>query len=252
MQAFFKQYKVDVIIASHSHPGHCSSLWMMNGKDVPIFVPRESGDDFGDPNALATRFVREPAARALWIGLATTAGGFRPCPPTHFYDGKSSFDIGSHKLLAIHTPGHTRDHYCFFEELSGVMLGFDLDLSALGPSYYSPESDIASYQASLELVKSYAPSVYVSAHRGVLRKNIPQALDRFGAVIARRDQAILDLLAAPVPTSELLEKRLFFPSFPDNLRPLYNEWESTMLDKHLTLLMERGLVGKMLRGWQRI
>jgi glyoxylase-like metal-dependent hydrolase (beta-lactamase superfamily II) len=252
MQAFFKQFKVDVVIASHSHPNHCSSLWMLQGKEIPLFVPKESGDDFGDLAALAQRFVRTPVARNLWAGLATQRGGFRPCPPTHFYDGKSSFDLGSHKLLAVHTPGHTRDHYCFFEELSGVMLGFDVDLSALGPSYYSPESDISSYQASIELVKSYKPSVFVSSHRGVLRKGIPQALERFAAVLDRRDTALLALLEAPLSSQELAAKHLFFPDFPEDLAPLYQEWELTMLEKHLTLLMERGQLGRTVRGWQRI
>ncbi|MCP4250691.1 MAG: lipoyl(octanoyl) transferase LipB, partial [bacterium] len=42
MQRFQRDYPVDVVVASHSHPGHLSGLFLFEGR--PIFVPSQSTD----------------------------------------------------------------------------------------------------------------------------------------------------------------------------------------------------------------
>ncbi|MFH1531601.1 MAG: MBL fold metallo-hydrolase [Pseudomonadota bacterium] len=241
MQRFHRDHPVDVVVASHSHPGHLSALFLF--EDRPIFAPSQSRDSFGDLDALAERFVEDPEARRIWTALHRKVLGFRNVEFTHAYDGQTSLDLETVKLDAIHTPGHTVDHHCFYEETSGTLLAFDIDLAPAGPFYVHRESNLEDYRASLHLIRSYEPRLLVSSHLGVLRTDIHGAIDRFMGILDQRDERIIAALRdRPRTPAELASERLLIPSFPTNLAPIYREWETRMLRLHLDGLLERDRV----------
>ena len=86
------------------------------------------------------------------------------------------------------------DHHCFYEETTGTLLAFDIDLSPAGPFYVHRESNLEDYRASLHLIRSYEPQLLVSSHLGVLRTDIRGAIDRFMAILDQRDERILAAL----------------------------------------------------------
>jgi len=237
MAAFLRSHPVDVAFASHSHPGHLASFWLLDG--TPLFAPVQSKTSFGNLEKLAERFVEDESARKLWIALYRKVLGFRDVTHTHTYDGQTGLDLQTLKLAAVHTPGHTTDHHCFFEEHTGTLLAFDLDLSTAGPFYCSRESDLESFRASLHLIRSYEPEVLVSSHMGVLRTGITEAIDRFLAVLDDRDRRILAATQEPVPLEQLVDRHLLIPRFPENLAPIYREWERRMLRAHLERLQDQ-------------
>ena len=238
---FAAKHPVDAFVASHSHPGHISGLHVL--EDCPIFAPELGVEEFGNLERLGLRFVSDSAARRLWTSVQRKVVGFRDVVHTHTYNGQSSFDMGDIKLDAIFTPGHTCDHHCFFEEHTGVLLAFDMDLSPAGPFYVCPESSLDDYRASLHLLRSYEPSVFVSGHLGVLREGISDAINQFLAVIDRRNNVVIELLGdAPVPVEALAKRHLFIPRFHQKLEPLYREWEARMLTLHLSELASDGRI----------
>ncbi len=241
MQRFRRDYPVDVVVTSHSHPGHLSGLFLFD--DRPIFAPSQSKDSFGNLDALAERFVEDPEARQLWSALQRKVLGFKDVAFTHTYDGQTSLDLETMKLDAIHAPGHTMDHHCFYEETSGTLLAFDIDLGPAGPFYVHRESNLEDYRASLHLIRSYEPQLLVSSHLGVLRTDIRGAIDRFMAILDERDGKIIAALQdRPRPVEDLASDRLLIPTFPKNLEPVYREWESRMLKQHLDGLVEQGRI----------
>ncbi len=249
MQRFRKDHPVDVVIASHAHPGHLSGLFLFDGR--PIFIPSQSQETFGNLDALAERFVANPEARAIWKALQSKVLGFRDVGYTHTYDGQTSLDLETLKLDAIHTPGHTVDHHCFYEETTETLLAFDIDLGPAGPFYVHRESNLEDYRASLLLIRSYEPKLLVSSHLGVLRKGIREAIDRFLAVLDERDERIVGALKdAPRSLDDLVGDRLLIRSFPKNLAPIYREWETRMLRQHLDLLVEQARVTPAAGGYR--
>lgn len=249
MQRFCRDYPVDVVIASHSHPGHLSGLFLFS--DLPIFVPSQSKDSFGNLDALAERFVEDPEARQIWADLQRKVLGFKDVGFTHTYDGQTSLDLETVKLHAIHTPGHTVDHHCFYEETTGTLLAFDIDLGPSGPFYVHRESSMEDYRASLHLIRSYDPKLLVSSHLGVLKSDIQGAIDRFLAVLDIRDEKIIAALKdRPRPLEDLASDRLLIPSFPKNLTLIYQEWEARMLKQHLAGLIEQGRVATTGEGYR--
>jgi len=138
LQQLKKRFEIDQIINSHTHPDHSAGNWVFQGK--PIHVPLEGFDTSGDVVALSKRFVNEKLARN-WQRFAQETMGFQDCRPTRTYKEGQLFTFGETALRAIHTPGHTMDHYCFYEEEEGVLFSFDYDLTSF-PWYGHRESNL--------------------------------------------------------------------------------------------------------------
>jgi len=239
LPAFLKEFKVDIVVVSHCHPDHIAGCGAL-ADSAPIFVPQEGADTFGDLDLMAQRFAEGEEEQRLWKSLVTRVMGFTPARSTRTYDGRTAFDLGAVKLVAVHTPGHVRDHYCFYEESSGCMLLFDIDLSPGGPWYGNAESSIGEYEASLSLVRSFNPELVVSSHMGVLRKGVMAALDAFAARFAERDEMLLKMMETPQSIAEMAAKLPFTPRHHPALSKLVLYWESQMVRKHMDRLVETG------------
>ncbi len=165
--------------------------------------------------------------------------GYKDVPPDQIYDRQSAIDLGTVKLVALHTPGHTKDHYCFFETSTACMFLFDIDLSPHGPWYGHVESNVDEFEASINYVRSYEPEIAICSHMGVLRQNVDKALESYGKHFHSRDERIYELLDQPRTILELAEKFPFTPRFFPKLRKVYLYWESQMVKKHLDRLVEQ-------------
>jgi glyoxylase-like metal-dependent hydrolase (beta-lactamase superfamily II) len=229
LREFLKSHPVDIVIVSHTHPDHIAGCGTLSSV-APIFVPAESEDSFGDLDKLAARFVEGETETDLWKKLVQGVMRFKPAKAARTYDRRSAFDLGSVKLLAIHTPGHVEDHYCFYEEHSGVMLLFDIDLSPYGPWYGHRESSIDKFEASVALVRSYNPQIAVSSHMGLLRKNVDEALERYIDKIQERDEQIFKLVAeGPATLNEIAARFPFTPKHHPQLASVILYWEKQMV-----------------------
>lgn len=238
MSAFVKEYPVDIVLLSHTHVAHLSGLPVLESK-TPVFAPKEGSATSGRLEVLAERFIDDVNVRHVYTSLARQVQGFKDTYFSHTYDGRSAFDLGTVRLTALHTPGHTVDHYCFFESDSGIMLLFDIDLDPFGPRYGNPESDIAQFDASIELVRSYEPAVAVSSHFGVLRKDVDRHLNAFRGHFLRRDEQLLERLGKPMTVDALADTGFLLPQHSLVLAPLFRYWQKQMISKHLDRLMEQ-------------
>lgn len=237
MSAFLQEYKVDIVLLSHTHVSHLAGLSALDSK-VPVFAPKEGSVTSGRLDALADRFFDDPIVANVYRSLARQVQGYRDCYFSHTYDGRSAFDLGSVRLVAMHTPGHTMDHYCFYEEVSGTMLLFDIDLDPFGPRYGNPESDISRFEASIGLIRSYNPEVAVSSHFGVLRKDVDRHLEAFQRHFSDRDELVRNALDQPLTLEALADKGVLLQPHAPVLKPLFSYWQKQMLLKHLDRLLE--------------
>lgn len=230
-----EEYRIDYVINSHTHPDHSAGNWVLEGR--PIHVPEEGFATGGDVTALAERFVgRENAI--VFQEFVKEAMGFRNCRPTHTYDRQTVFDFGKTRLLPIHTPGHTVDHYCFFEPGERMLFSFDYDLTPF-PWYGHMESSLVEFRESVEKLKALSPDVIVSAHRGIIIEDIDIEFDRYCERIDRRDDKLLSLLADEKTVAQLVECAPIYGSYP-YAEPLLRYWEGQMIEKHLEKLEAEG------------
>jgi glyoxylase-like metal-dependent hydrolase (beta-lactamase superfamily II) len=236
-----ESYSLDLIINSHGHPDHSSGNWLF--PDVPLYAPIEGADSHGRLVPLSHRLVEAGPLADRWRRWVGDTMGFRDRVPTSFYEHGHVFDFGHLKLQAIRTPGHTVDHYCFFQPEQRILLSSDIDVTPFGPWYGHRESSLKEFRRSIDLVRALDAKVLASSHLDVLEDGIDAALDRYARVLDDRSQTILNLLNGSVSLTELVDAAPIYgrhPYAPELLR----YWEGLMIELHLEELAERGLVAR--------
>jgi hydroxyacylglutathione hydrolase len=231
------EYDVSYVINSHTHPDHSAGNWVF--KDRPIHVPAEGFDTSGDVVALSQRFVSKKLAR-FWQGFVKKHLGFKDCKPTSSYDNRTVFDFGKTTLEPIYTPGHTKDHYCLYEQREGILFSFDYDLTSF-PWYGHRESSVPEFRESVIKLKALSLRVAVSSHRGIITENIGAEFDRFCQIMDERDEKILSLLEGESSIDQLVERAPIYGNFP-YAGSLLRYWEGQMIKKHLEQLEIQGKV----------
>jgi glyoxylase-like metal-dependent hydrolase (beta-lactamase superfamily II) len=152
------------VLVTHAHVDHASG--------APALQER-----FG-----VTRFLKLPWSErdAKW-----------PVAWTPIRDGEV-IAPGDTQLVAVHTPGHSPDHLCFWDEASRTV--FCGDLAIKGTSVWIPArlgGDLSAYLESLRRVLALKPARMLPAHgpviddpARVLRSYIEHRLEREEQVIA--------------------------------------------------------------------
>ncbi len=236
----------DLILASHAHPDHISGCWMF--EEVPIHAPIMSAASFGDLDALAKRFA-PPHLERTFKSFIQGSMGFESCSATETFDAGSSFDLGRTRLIAIHTPGHTEDHMCFFDTATGTLMAGDMDLLSFGPWYGDRESDIGQLRDSLHSLMDLEPRLVVTSHEGIVRSSIQERFERYLEVITMRHGAISELVRHERSLAELVELSPIYGGHNHLAPALTRYWEGQMIEKHLELLVLEGRVQRTRRGY---
>ncbi|MBI4788029.1 MAG: MBL fold metallo-hydrolase [Chloroflexi bacterium] len=237
VDALQQAYPIDFVISSHCHPDHTALNWKFAGQ--PLYAPQYGVETFGNFDLLGPRFAGAGSTVGEWRKFVTSQMNFKTALPTHTYGDGHVFDFGKISLVAVHTPGHTVDHFCFFEPNHSILLSFDIDLTAFGPWYGHPESDIDAFEASIRKVMALNPRVIVSSHKGIIADDIPGRLQRYLDVFASRDRLLLDLLPKAKTLNDLVNLSPFYQGHP-YAAPLLRYWEEQMIRKHVERLAARG------------
>lgn len=238
--------RVDRVVNSHCHEDHVAGNhlfpdvpWHLHEADLPgirsvegflsIFGFEGQPPEWGQ--ALVERFHFTPRPDAV---------GFR--------DGHV-FDLGGGVTVrAIHTPGHTRGHCCFYVEPDALLYLGDIDLSSFGPYYGDAWSDLEDFERSLALVGKIGARWYATFHHvGVLeRPAFEERLARFAAVIARREERLLAYLAEPRSLDEVAAHRFVYR--PEDPVPFAEPVERRSMAQHVARLVRQGRVREVEAG----
>ena len=239
---------IDVVINSHSHPDHTAGNWLFQG--IPLKVPEEEVDFNSNVKKLSERYTEKGELSEIWRDFVSNRMNFRNALPTETYHNKEVLNFGNTSLEAVHTPGHTAGHYCFFERNRKVLFSFDIDFTTFGPWYGHRESDIEQFKASIKKVRALHPEIVVSSHTEIIREDIERKFDEFVNVFCERDERVLTFLQKERTLEEIVDKALIYKNF--SFHPvLLRYWEEMMIQKHLKTLIDAGYVMKTQKGFLR-
>jgi glyoxylase-like metal-dependent hydrolase (beta-lactamase superfamily II) len=240
--------EIEIVIASHSHPDHTAGIWMLQDLSHPdVYVPKEHFKSISQADRLAERFVGKDLAQ-LWKDTYLGLTGFKDFLPTQCFAHNQEFSFGDTRFIALHTPGHIEDHYCFFEPEKKVVVGFDIDLSPFGPWYGNPESDIAEFNRSIETVSKLPAEVYLTSHsRPVKGTYISQRFSKYQKAFAERDKIILAGISCHEwsKTEDIVMKSPIYQADHNQPDRILKYGETQMVMKHLAGLVAQGRITKL-------
>ena len=141
--------------------------------------------------------------RQRWPAVVVRGGEGAP-----FKDG-DLFAAGGTQLRALHTPGHSPDHFCFLDQRTNeVYCG---DLLRLGGTVVIPASrggDLRQYLASLRRIRGLGPSRLLPAHGPAIDDPLA-VIDEYLAHREGRHRQVADLVQQGVTDVEQIVSRIY-------------------------------------------
>ena len=101
--------------------------------------------------------------------------------PSRILKDNDTIDLGNRWVTAIHTPGHSPGHLCFFEKISGYLFSGDLIYAGCLDAFY-PTTDPKKFKDSLHKVENLDIVRILPGHHSLridkeLLKRITKAFD---------------------------------------------------------------------------
>src|SRR6266511_2506708 len=169
------------VLVTHLHPDHyglagrvreVSGAWVaLHPADAALVNDRyDQVDDLLDRIAAWLRDAGAPDSELVAMRDASMAvrSVVVVTPPDVLLSDGDRPDVPGWQLLAVHTPGHTPGHLCFYEERTGLLLSGDHVLPRITANVslhpQSGSDPLGEYLASLERLRKYADSLVLPAH----------------------------------------------------------------------------------------
>ncbi len=232
---------VDAVWLSHWHEDHFMHLDLFD--DLPLAMHPADAPMLTDLDVFLDAYgIHSPDARRHWQSLLTETFHFRPRRADRFLETGEIIDLGVVRVEVLHTPGHTPGHLAFrFVEPEVLFLG-DYDLTAFGPWYGDRDSSITQTVEAVRRLQSIPARAWLTGHEtGVFEAAPSDVWDAYLAVIDRRRQALLDLLATPCRMEDIVNAWIVYRK-PREPLEFYAHAEKALMGKHLEALLASGQV----------
>jgi glyoxylase-like metal-dependent hydrolase (beta-lactamase superfamily II) len=231
----------DRVLNSHCHEDHVAGNHLY--PDAPWCLPDADLPGMLSLDGLMAIYGFEGPARDAFARVVVERFHFVPRADALAYPDGAVFDLGGVTIRAVHAPGHTRGHTVFHIEPDDVLYLGDIDLSSFGPYYGDAWSSLEDFERTLAMVRDFPARWYATFHHvGVLegRDAFIDRLDRFAAVIARREAALLAFLDEPRSLDEIVAHRFVYR--PGDAVAYADSVERRSMGQHLARLMGTGSV----------
>ncbi len=154
---------------------------------------------------------------------------------------------GRLNVIALHTPGHSADHLCFWLAEDRAMFTGDLVLGRGSSMVTYPEGDVAAYIRSLERLEALKPRMLFPGHwdpvEDAMAKLVEYRLHRL-----EREAQVMSEVVRGGGTVNDLTRRVYGPDLSE---PLVAAAEMT-LRAHLQKLVDEGRVDMQDEGGQEV
>jgi glyoxylase-like metal-dependent hydrolase (beta-lactamase superfamily II) len=168
--------------------------------------------------------------------------------PDRWLSGTETIELKTRTLRAIHTPGHTRGHYVFWDSDANLLFAGDHVLPQITPSIgfeaAQDTSPLRSYLASLLLVRTLPDATLLPAHgpvTGSVHSRVDELLDHHGA----RLEKTLAAVALGASSAREVAGQVGWTRHERHFDEMdvFNQMLATLeTAAHLHVLVERGLL----------
>jgi glyoxylase-like metal-dependent hydrolase (beta-lactamase superfamily II) len=166
-----------------------------------------------------------------------------PAVQRELRDGDAAFGM----LVALATPGHTRDSLCFWDAGERVLFSGDLVLGSGTTVLDDAPGALTDYLGSLERLLSLAPRTIYPGHGPVIEDGSARVRDYLGHR-RQRVQQVVDALAAHGPLTIDQLVRVIYTDTPEHLYPM----AARNVRANLEVLAAQGQVSESAAAWRLI
>ncbi len=154
-------------VLSHSHFDHIGNAHEFD--DIWAWPSHKmlKASRFGTP----WKFLNTYVSREFLASIGKSDWSVRAFPKLRFFEKEEFFELGNRKAAILHTPGHTEDSICLYEEDRGWL--FAADTAYPGPIYlHLPDSDLGNYAKTLDRLVGLNVKVVFPGHNSVKESSI--------------------------------------------------------------------------------
>ena len=205
--------RVTAILVTHCHSDHSPlAAWLREYSGAPTvaYGPHRVNTDWVDDDTPDEPDADELAAQrdAGAEGTVEESLDLAFVPDTVVADGDLAAHGDGFHLRAVHTPGHTSNHLCFWFEEQRILFTGDHVMGWSTTVITPPDGDMRAYFDSLDRARALEPAMLLPTH-GAPVTDVPPFIDAF---VAHRREREAQVLAAVRDGVELV---------PDMVRRLY-------------------------------
>ncbi|MHA1929229.1 MAG: MBL fold metallo-hydrolase [Candidatus Thorarchaeota archaeon] len=238
---------IDHIVLSHIHPDHITfaariqrlskCMIIANEITAPLFNDKEKMKEF-------LGFHSSHPIRPLWEDLVNKRmfGALDTESHVDYILGKNEkFDAGGIVLRPIMTPGHLPDHMCIEFPEHELIFGADIDCTPFGPYYGHPNSSIAEFKQSIDLLQAMEFKGLISGHLDEpLIVDYKTELNSFKFQFDLREDFVMMAISQGAGTiDEITINPIIYRSL-SNL--VFLQFEKWMIEHHITSLIEKEFI----------
>jgi glyoxylase-like metal-dependent hydrolase (beta-lactamase superfamily II) len=177
---------VEKLVLTHAHPDHCGlARWFQENHHIPVFISSlgyqelQKKRNHNRVNWLHS-FLKSHDCPEISQNMGNSEAAAYEFEPDGVFENKQAIILGNEHYETIWTPGHSYDHFCFYNRKEQVMLTGDHVLSGLSPIVAlwteNDENPIKDNFSSLEKLKTYPAKLALPGH-GELIYNLNDRID---------------------------------------------------------------------------
>ncbi len=234
--------EVAVVDPGPKEPSHIEAILKAAGERIRWILVTHTHPDHS-PAALPLA----EATGAKLMGNVIPDDGYQDTTfkSAHEFRHEERFCAPEFSALALHTPGHVANHFCFLIEEDGLLLTGDHLMNGSTVVIIPPHGNMSDYIASLQVIRAQPLCVLGPGHGDTMTEPI-KVIDWVLAHRLQRERKVLDALISTGggPLETLL------PVVYDDVDPGLHAMAKMSLWAHLLKLQKEGRALERDQKWQ--